>query len=133
MTNKNEQKNHANSGGKKEYTMADFEKETADMYDELNAMYQKASISDARLLRAIKAVKGNAFHDEMIDYLDEDCHSGYNLVKAPKGKFNDWIQFEHIKVWVDQTCNGGYLGDDYSGFMYIELKPNLYLQAYYSC
>lgn len=34
--------------------------------------------------------------------------------------------------WVDQYENGGYSGDSFSGFVYIQIKPGRFLRLHYS-
>ncbi len=44
---------------------------------------------------------------------------------------SDIDHFSH--EYVDQTCNGGYNGDDYAGMIYLPVTETEYLAFYYSC
>ena len=73
----------------------------------------------------------------LIDLYEEiyrDCEEGdnFSIVKKPEGDKQNSDE-SSLKVWVNQTCNGGYTGDDFSGDIFIKINDNLYLRWIYWC
>lgn len=84
--------------------------------------------------------------------MDDDIASGsvwqypeYEIVDEPKGK-KQKIDLEESNVdkipeeyaflthrYVNQTTNGGYTGDDFSGDLYFPLPDGKYMKVFYQC
>lgn len=93
---------------------------------------------DARLLNAIKKVKGEKFHKDLVDLM-EYCECGGGMFPDPliicRDKKGSLVKedFDSIQnYWVDQYENGGITGDSYAGYIYVEIKNGRYLKAHYS-
>ena len=63
--------------------------------------------------------------------VDSEAHGKLEIVDNPgiDPQMEDWRSFDHILV--DQYCNGGYVGDDFAGWVYIPVG-NKYLKSHYS-
>ncbi len=69
---------------------------------------------------------------EFLEYQWEDISGfGFSIIDKPKGNKQD--EGEGFFVWVNQTNNGGYSGDDFSGDCSFKLKNGKYLNWYYQC
>ncbi len=61
------------------------------------------------------------------------CHSLSFAKDTPKAKKQQCDEFPAIKwEWVYQWENGGYSGDSYAGFLYIEFKSGRFLRMQYA-
>lgn len=90
---------------------------------------------NARILKAIKSVKGKTFYKYLKNIIEEGdrIDQQMEIVAEPIGDF----QKEHYGrsipcIWVDQRSVGD-SGDSYAGTVCIRLKSNKYLKFYYSC
>lgn len=97
-------------------------------------------------------------NDEIIEFSDELDEYGmpkidnikyrpteelYEIVNNPKGtkqKFDDEYledmpkKFKYLKFeYCDQQCNGGYIGDEYYGYVYYPLPNGQYMKVWYEC
>ena len=64
---------------------------------------------------------------------DCPCYGECSLVRKPEGDPLSEFTEGLTAVYINQTTNGGYYGDDFAGTMFIELKSNLWLKSHYSC
>jgi len=96
-------------------------------------LYRNMSRVNGRLLKVIRKVRGEAFYSDLKSILEEGNDGELSIVHdTEKGKYQN-EDFETIKgCWVDQYQNGGYTGDSYAGYCYIELKLGRYLKWHYS-
>lgn len=111
------------------------EQQILEDYDNwLRQYHAKNDINNQRILKAIKAVKGQEYHDYLVEMLEENEQQGeMEITHHPEGKYQDENDYGPIKgCWVDQHINGGYTGDEYAGYVYVELKPGKYLKYYYA-
>lgn len=91
-----------------------------------------------RLLRAIKSVKGEKFYKDLCRLLKNEYAGGGffpfkdEIVRKPEGKFEK-TKYGQIKgFYYDEYEHGGMEGDSFSGYYFIEIKPNRYLKTHYS-
>ena len=57
----------------------------------------------------------------------------FKIVDKPIGKLQDCEDYEFIGgVYVNQTTNGGYTGDEFAGTCSIKISENEYFQYSYS-
>lgn len=84
-------------------------------------------------LDLVSKFKTKKYMAQLRELMDEaGVHSAEFVRGTGKGK-KQKSDYPAIKwEWVDQYENGGYSGDSYSGYIYIELKPNRYLKLNYS-
>lgn len=93
---------------------------------------------DERVLKAIKQVKGESFYNALGELIDDlEYTFDYSFVDKPKGNYQKEYWHKEIQgVWVDQWCNGGYVGDDFQGDVYVRIrrkdKKDRYLKIPYS-
>jgi len=81
-------------------------------------------------------------HDKVGDDMFEDITGAlvvsdwpfdYKITDKPLGELQDQDEYEHIEgVYVNQTTNGGYTGDEYAGTCSIKIGENEYFQFNYS-
>jgi len=114
--------------------LSEIELQTFQEYDELmKKIHDKLSKRNERILLIIEKLKGKEFVKDLVVALEESESDGtLNFVRVTTGKYQE-EDYELIKgMWVDQYCNGGFTGDTFAGYCYIELKPNRYLKFHYS-
>ena len=89
-------------------------------------------------LRCLEAVKLNVspgLYDEILEYIEEcDFTDQFKITTIePNEKFKQSEESDLLKeVWVDQYCNGGYVGDDFAGWVHIKINDTEYLKFHYS-
>ena len=71
--------------------------------------------------------------DEILEVIEESgCTTEFKLKNKPLGEYQD-EDLEFLKgYYVDQTTDGGYIGDDFAGTVSIEYNDEQYLQFSYS-
>lgn len=93
---------------------------------------KKETKKKQKLLKQISRYLPACWFDQIVDYID-DCGWvwGFEIVRNTEGheKQNDGLRF---KVFVNQTCNGGYTGDDFAGTVCLPIKNGNYLKFHYS-
>ena len=63
---------------------------------------------------------------------DSDTTSYYSIEDKPKGGYQVDIDYNFLKgYWVNQTVNGGYVGDEYAGTISVKLLDGRYFQFNY--
>lgn len=116
--------------------MLSEEEEYNMMNDYANMCMEEAkeiSSHNNRVWKAIEKVLGDEYLKDVLECLEESEANGkIELVRNPgeNRQEEDWGSFEHILV--DQYCNGGYVGDDFAGYVFIPLRKDLYLKSHYS-
>jgi hypothetical protein len=106
-----------------------------DCYRGLIEYENECARKNQRVLRAIKSVKGIAFYKHILAIIKESegIRDVAEIVREPIGTFQKEQYGRSIKgIWVNQTTDGGYLGDSYAGTICIELKPGRYLKFHYA-
>lgn len=90
---------------------------------------------NSRILRAIKSVKGKAFHDHIKGIAKEceaDDWSEWELITEPTGKFQEERWGREIRgIWVQQQAVGD-SGDSWSGTICVKIRENKYLRFNFS-
>lgn len=102
-----------------------------DYYDELAKIHQE----EVKVLDNLKNIITNDFYDDVMDYLDFcDCTSQYEITnEIPNDKCKQKEDYDNIPfAWVDQYCNGGYVGDDFAGWVWIKLNDEQFFKFHYS-
>ena len=96
--------------------------------------FEYTDIKDKLILEKIKnEVNVGIFH-EILQEL-ENCESTYNylITNKPVGKMRQFDEYEYIEgVYVNQTMNGGYTGDEFGGSCSIKIGENRYFEFWYS-
>ena len=95
----------------------------------------------------LKTELQDSFKDEF-GWIDGQEYFGYEIVDKPAGDRQDFEHevlddliitklpkdFEYIDYeYCDQQVNGGYTGDEYSGYLYFPLPNGKYLKCHYEC
>ena len=115
--------------------LSEIELQAFKEYDEiLKKIHDKLSKRNRRILSIIERLKGKEYVKELESVLEESefVDGSLNFVRVTTGKYQE-EDYELIKgMWVDQYCNGGFTGDSFAGYCYIELKQNRYLKFHYS-
>lgn len=110
-------------------------------FAEINAWYNDVDRKNQRLLKALKSVKGEKFHDEFLELLNESEHGGMltdptiKIVRIDKIELKEYEcvkgEYKSFKFYVNQYVNGGYTGDNYAGNIYVPIKKDKYLEFHY--
>lgn len=105
-----------------------------DFHKEMIAIENKVFRKNQRLLNAIKSVKGEAFHKELeeVIYSSEGIVGVAEIVKTPVGNYQDEGGELIPGIWVDQTTNGGYTGDEFAGTVCVKIDDRRYFKFNYS-
>jgi len=86
-----------------------------------------------KILDTLRETLGKEYVDDILECLMvSEANGELEIVSNPgiKKQEEDWGSFDHILV--DQYVNGGYLGDDYAGWVYIPINNGLYLKSHYN-
>lgn len=100
------------------------------------AEYMKKELEQRNeILKHIEELTSSKYRKTVNDCLEESESTG-NLklvdISTIIGDYQeeDWTEFDH--VYVNQTIDGGYTGDEFAGYIYIPITKKLYLKSYYS-
>jgi hypothetical protein len=91
-------------------------------------------LEEQKILELVKSKVTKEAFDEIQDNLNESGYV-YNFLIADKpiGELQNCEDYEHIEgVYVNQTTNGGYSGDEFAGTCSIKIAENEYFQFAYS-
>lgn len=111
------------------------EKALNDFYNEMIEEENRINEKRKNILDHIQDIVGEQYRKDVEACLDE-CEScgEFQLIDKTyiKGNYQeeDWNSYDHI--YVNQTTNGGYTGDEFAGHVYIPITKRLYLKSYYS-
>jgi hypothetical protein len=111
------------------------QKQRDDVYASLLEHDKKENEKRVKCLEYVKSKVEKPLYDEILEYIEEcDFTDRFEITKSkPDIKTKQTEDFEHLKeVFVDQYCNGGYVGDDFAGWVYIEINKDEYLKFHYS-
>lgn len=84
-------------------------------------------------IEIVSRLRTKKYMEQLRDLMSEACVNHAEFVrttgKADKQK-SDWpaIKCE----WIDQYENGGYSGDSYAGYIYLQIKADRFLKLHYS-
>jgi hypothetical protein len=92
----------------------------------------KIANNNQNLLRIIKELKGEEFHADLCNILEDSDRIGeMSIVEKTTGDYQQ-EDYSHIAgVWVDQRSVGD-SGDSFEGFLYVQLEADKYLRIPYS-
>lgn len=95
---------------------------------------KRQAVKDNYILDYVKSKVSDGAYKEILKELKKCwCTYHFEIVKTPDGKMREHNEFCFIEgVYVNQTINGGYSGDDYDGTCAIKISDNEYFQFYYS-
>lgn len=93
----------------------------------------KEDIENKRILDKIKELVTPEEYGDILSILEDSGHTfHFKITDKPKGKYQK-EDLDHIKgLWVNQTTNGGYMGDEFRGTISIKLPNEKYFQFNYS-
>ena len=118
---------------KPEISQEEYNKIMDDFYQSMKKLEVEEAAWNNRILKAIKSIKGEEFLKNLLELAEESEVCGkFDIVKVPKGDYQeeDWGTINGL--WVDQYRNGGCTGDEFAGNIYVELKKGKYLEMNYS-
>lgn len=94
---------------------------------------EKEQFQQQEVLNIIKSKVSEEFFNEVIEELKESGHTyNFMIMDKPKGDLLDDTEYDCIKkIYVNQTTNGGYTGDEFAGTVSIEMSENEYFQFSY--
>lgn len=111
------------------YTLEDMRADQEAIARELDELHanNKAVLDQVQAL-----VSPEAFQQIKDTLCDSGYTHGYLIADHPLGEPQD-DGFVLGDVYVDQTLNGGFSGDDYAGTMSMPLQAGRYFQFNYAC
>ena len=104
-----------------------------EFYKEEIRIAQEEAKFNNEILDSLRLTLGKEYVEDIIECLKESEAGGkLEIVPNPgiKKQNEDWGSFDHILV--DQYVNGGYLGDEFAGYVYIPINDGQYLKSHYS-
>jgi len=86
-----------------------------------------------KILEYVKSkVSSEIFQDILFSIKMSENTMDYKIVNEPAGTFQKDDEFEFLDgYWVNQTVNGGFVGDEYAGDIYIKIDENEYFTYFY--
>lgn len=98
--------------------------------EEMKREIDEQSKKDNMVMESVKKIVSEEIFKYILEELEESG-GGYNfeIVEKPLGENQDCEKYE---FWVNQTENGGYTGDCFSGSCYFKISENKYLEYDYS-
>lgn len=102
--------------------------------DEYIAAEKLAYEKDQKVLELVKSkISKTAYEDVLYEIEVSENTWNYLITDEPKGRYQEDTEFEELGgLWVDQTTNGGYLGDEYAGTVSIKISDDEFFQFEYS-
>lgn len=104
-----------------------------EFYQEEVRRAEKEAKLNSTLLETLREKLGTEYVEDILECLKE-CEANGELDIVPDPGIDrqeeDWGSFDHIIV--DQYVNGGYVGDEYAGWVYIPVQDGLYLKSHYN-
>jgi hypothetical protein len=87
-----------------------------------------------KVLDILRTKVSDEFFKEIQFDLNESGYThSFKIVDTPIGDILESVEYYHIKeIYVNQTVNGGYTGDEYEGTVSIKISENEYFQFSYS-
>lgn len=94
----------------------------------------RQSLKEQSILKQVMEKVSEGAYKEILEELKEASYTfNYQIVDKPIGKMRELDEYEFIKgVYVNQTTNGGYTGDEFAGTCSIEIGKNEFFQFSYS-
>lgn len=87
----------------------------------------RQTLTDRALIRRAKRKIRKNLIPYFLESLEDVTHD-FSFVSEPDGEYQDRYGY-----YVDQYCNGGYTGDEYSGSICFPLKNGKYFKFTYHC
>ena len=112
-----------------------MEDKNEDYLEEWISSEGKERMKEASILNDVKSKVSEGVYDDILHFISgHDETRDYKITDKPKGEYQEEEEYDHLQgVYVDQTCNGGYVGDDFAGTISIEIGRNEFFEFYYSC
>lgn len=110
------------------------EEEIKKAWEEIELCEKEQSEKDKSVLKiASWLLTYDEFEDLKELIHDSDTTSYYSIEAKPKGEYQVDSDYNFLKgYWVNQTINGGYVGDEYAGTISVKLLNDKYFQFHYS-
>jgi len=107
-------------------------KQMAEAERELNKQLDEQHKKDEKVMDDIKSCFGAKIIKQIEEEMEES-EGGWNLeiVDKPRGE-SEGDLLDGREVYVNQTCNGGYTGDEFAGEVYFKLPNKKWLKWNYS-
>lgn len=95
---------------------------------------EEVNKKDQEVLKSVKNKVDNKIYQDILFSIEESEFTfDYIITDKPKGKYQKEDGFESLQgQWVDQTTNGGFIGDEFAGTISIKIGENEFFQFYYS-
>jgi hypothetical protein len=112
----------------------DHMKKIMDDYNtEMIRLENEQTEKDNKVLDDVKLlVSEEIFEDIKIVLEESENVYDFSIEDKPIGEFQK-ENYDYLDgIWVNQTTNGGYIGDEFAGNVSIKIDENKYFQFYYS-
>lgn len=109
------------------------EKPTNSLLDGLTQFEGDPKEKDNKVLNTVKEFLSKDQFDDIVNLLEECTNTyDYSIEDDPKGDYQKEEDYPNIVgIWVNQTTNGGYSGDEFAGTISVKLSNDKYFQFYY--
>lgn len=104
------------------------------MYTEYFEEVKNQELEEQKILDIVKSKVSEGALKEIEYELNQDGYVyNFKIIDKPIGELRDCEDYEFIEgVYVNQTKNGGYSGDEFAGTCSIKISENEYFQFAYS-
>lgn len=98
--------------------------------EEYNKELEEENKRDSESMESVKQMVSEKVFKQIEREIEESSNGwDFEIVKKPLGDNQD---YEDCEVWVNQTTNGGYSGDEFAGTCYFKIGKNKYLRWNYA-
>ena len=102
-----------------------------DIEESIKRHFQRVDRHNKRRIELLSRFKTKRFIKQIRELMEDGVHSLCFVRTTERGK-KQKSDYSAIKwEWVDQYTNGGYLGDEYAGYIYVQVKPDRFLRMQY--
>jgi hypothetical protein len=117
-----------------EFNDYEYDMEDHELYKELVELEREEDQNKQKVLEYVQSQLDNDSYEDVLFSIEWSEYTyDYIITDKPKGKYQEETDFNALKgQWVNQTTNGGYIGDEFAGTISVQLNKNIYFQFSYS-
>lgn len=104
------------------------------IWEEISEAENKRYQKDQEILKLVEESVSNTVYNDILYSIEMSENTyDYLITNKPEGEFQKEEDFESLDgQWVNQTTNGGYIGDEFAGTISIKINEDKYFQFSYS-
>lgn len=121
--------------GYKEITDEEKQKAYEDYFNGMREEEEEQESIMKRVLSFVKLKVSEEFYKEILIVINDDLEYvwDFKITEEARGDYETQAELPNVKgYYVNQTTNGGYTGDEFSGTIAIEFEKGKYIEWKYS-